>query len=326
MPRPDVEVLLATYNGERFVREQIDSILAQDCQSLRILASDDGSHDATREILAKYSNRLADRFCLLEDQAPTGSAKLNFLRLMKSATGEYLCFADQDDVWLPGKVSTSFEAMRKLEAKYGKTAPLLVFTDLRIVDIQLKTTHQSFWKQMHVDPKSIHRLEQLVGRSVITGCTAMINRSLLQLACRMPQEAPMHDRWIGMLAATMGAAAIVPEQTVLYRQHDSNVIGAAKSGDSVMEIVSRTARGGGRRAERVRSEAQAEALLRLHGSEMPEVNADLLRAYLRSGRSANPIDRIATTLRHGFSRGSRLQDSLTLFDLALAKSDGQLQP
>jgi len=232
-----------------------------------------------------------------------------------------VCFADQDDVWLPNKVSRCMDEMQKLEAQHGKALPLLVFTDLRVVDRQLRTMHPSMWKQMNIDPESIHRLERLIGRSVVTGCTALINRPLLELAWSMPPEAPMHDRWIGMLAATMGAAEIVADQTVLYRQHESNVVGATEPDNSVPGIASRAAHGGGRRAERARSEAHVEALLRLHGSDMPEANANLLRAYLRSGRSGNPLQRIAITLRYGFSRGGPLKDLLTLFDLALTKSD-----
>lgn len=321
MQRPEVEVLLATYNGDRFVREQIDSILEQDYRSLRIVVSDDGSQDATGKILTEYGHLLPDRFHILDNQSSTGSAKLNFLRLMKAATGTYLCFADQDDVWLPNKVSRCMEAMQELEARHGKALPLLVFTDLRVVDRQLATIHQSMWKQMNIDPESIYRLERLVGRSIVTGCTALINRPLLELARSMPPEAPMHDRWIGMLAATMGAASIVADQTVLYRQHERNVVGATEPNNSATGIIRRAARPEGRRVERARSEAQVEALLRLHGNNMPEANANLLRAYLHSGRSPNPLQRIVTTLRYGFSRGGQLKNLLTLFDLALSPSD-----
>jgi glycosyltransferase involved in cell wall biosynthesis len=321
MQRPEVEVLLATYNGGRFVGEQINSIFAQDYRSLRILASDDGSQDTTCEILAYYAERFPDRFHVLERKPSTGTAKLNFLRLMKAAGGAYLCFADQDDVWLPTKVSRCMEAMQKLEAVHGKVLPLLVFTDLRVVDRQLKTIHPSMWKQTNTDPGSIHRPERLIGRSVVTGCTALINRPLLELARNMPPEAPMHDRWIGMLAATMGAAAIVADQTVLYRQHESNVVGVAEPDNSVPGIISRAAQPDGRRAARIRSEAQVEALLRLHGNDMSAANANLLRAYLRSGRSPHALQRITSTLRYGFFRGGPLKNLLTLYDLATSRTD-----
>jgi hypothetical protein len=99
---------------------------------------------------------------------------------MKEATAEYICFADQDDVWLPGKASGSMRAMEKLEAQHGTSQPLLVFSDLRAVDEQLKTINPSMWRQLDIDPRSVHRLKQLVGRSVVTLCTAMINRPMLE--------------------------------------------------------------------------------------------------------------------------------------------------
>jgi Glycosyl transferase family 2 len=321
MQPPDVEVLLATYNGERFVGEQIDSILAQDYPTLRILASDDGSSDRTLEILREYAEQFPSKIRLMEKQRPTGSAKANYLRLMKEATAGYICFADQDDIWLPNKVSGSMREMEKLEAQHGPYRPLLVFTDLRVVDDRLKTINPSMWRQLDIDPRSVHRLKQLIGRSVVTGCTAMINRPMLELARQMPEEATMHDRWIGLLAATLGAAAIVPEQTVLYRQHDSNVVGALTPDGSVAGIVHRAVHRDGRRAERLRSERQAEALLKLHSSMMPEQSVVLLRAYLRSGRSESALQRVAIALQYRFSRGNLFKDLLTLFDLAFSKSD-----
>src|SRR5271170_623792 len=101
---PAVEVLLATCNGERFLREQIDSILAQDYENIRILARDDGSTDSTVAILAEYGERFPGRFRVMPVQTPAGSAKGNFLLLMKESTAGHICFADQDDVWLRDKV------------------------------------------------------------------------------------------------------------------------------------------------------------------------------------------------------------------------------
>jgi len=322
--RVEVEVLLATFNGARFLREQIESILAQDYEAVRLLACDDGSHDGTVEILAEYAEKHPDRFRVLTDDEPSGSAKANFLRLMQAATADYVCFADQDDVWLPGKVRRSIEVMKALEEEHGRATPLLVFSDLRVVDDQLKTIHHSMWKQMEIAPESAARLERLIGRSVVTGCTATINRSLLELARQMPEEATLHDRWIGLLAAAMGKTAFLREQTVLYRQHGSNVIGATAPDNSVTGTIVRAQHDAGRRAERRRCEQEAEALLRLHGAEMPKRQSDLLRAYLRSGRSRSAVERVVTTLRYGFFRPGLLRSLALIWDLARTKSDERL--
>ena len=313
---PEVEVLLATYNGERFLAEQIESILSQSYGRLRVLARDDGSDDGTPGILASYAARYPERFRVLAGGERTGSAAANFRRLMEAASAEYLCFADQDDVWLPDKVRLSMEAMRGLEGRYGEAKPKLVFTDLRVVDAELRTIARSLWEREGTDPETIHRIARLVGRNVVTGCTMLINRPMLELARQMPEAATMHDRWIGLLASTLGVAGVAREQTVLYRQHGGNVIGAAPSQGSVWGAVSRGLNDGERRRERWRSEQQAEALLRAYGGEMSRGRREILGAYLRSGRSPSRAVRIWTTLRYGLLRGGLVRNLSTLVDVA----------
>ena len=229
MSLPEVEILLATYNGERFLREQIDSLLAQDYENIRVLARDDGSSDGTVEVLHQYAERFPDRFQLMSTSLATGSAKRNFLLLMKASSADYICFADQDDVWLPHKVSRTKQAMDQLESEWGRRGPLLVFSDLHLVDERLKVLYESFWTHMKIDPDRINRIPELMVQSVVTGCTAMLNRAMLDLAVRMPEEAFMHDRWVGLLASFMGRSGIVRTQTVLYRQHAHNVLGTGRN-------------------------------------------------------------------------------------------------
>ena len=321
-----VEVLLATYNGERYLREQIESIWAQDYlsigpMSVRVLARDDGSRDGTAAILAEVAASDPERFQVLSGGEQPGGAKTNFLRLMEAATSRYVCFADQDDVWCPEKVRLSVEAMRRLEERYGAETPLVVFSDLRVVDAELKTIAASLWAQGRIRPESVHQLERLLGQNVVTGCTAMINRPMLELARSMPAEATMHDRWIGLLAASMGAADFLRERTVLYRQHGANEVGAMAVDNSLNGMTSRARDDTGRRRERWRSEQQAEALLRLHGREMKAGRREVLASYLRSGRSASRVERVGTTLRYGFFRSGLMRNAAMLFDLARASSD-----
>lgn len=313
--RQQIEVLLATFNGERFLGQQIDSILAQDHPATTILARDDGSADATRDILAHYAALHPTRLRILPDSAPTGSARLNFLALMQAAEAPYIAYADQDDVWLPTKLSKSLAAMQSLEREHPTGTPLLVFTDLAIVDEALKPLHPSMWKRLRIDPSAALSLPRLLGRSVVTGCTMLINRPLLTLARQMPTEATMHDRWIALLAAALGATAYLPADTVLYRQHGRNVVGANPADASLHGLVNRTADNRGRLAERLRSEDQAAALLRLHRGRISASNANLMELYLRSGQSHSSLARVWLTLRHRFTRGGLLLNLALLRDL-----------
>ncbi len=322
----EVEVLLATYNGERFLREQIESILAQSYPALRILARDDGSVDGTRKILEEYAEREAGRFRVLPASEPTGGAKGNFARLMGEATADYACFADQDDVWLPDKVRLTVEAMGRLESEHGRQTPLLVFTDLAVVDEELRTIQESMWAGAGIRPESVDRLERLLGQNVVTGCTAMVNRRMLDLARRMPEQATMHDRWMGLLGAALGAAEAVRDRTVLYRQHESNAIGALDQDGSLRGIAARAEDDRSRRMERWRSEQQAEALLKLHGAEMPSDKRRLVEQYLRSGRSESRLERVAITLRCGFFRSGVLRNAAMLIDLWRGRTTDGLGP
>ncbi len=319
-PQPAIEVLLATFNGEPFLRAQLDSILAQDAPNLHILARDDGSSDATPAILAEYAAAHPTRIRLLPPSPPTGSPRLNFLALMQAAhatsAAPCIAFSDQDDVWLPHKLSRSLAALHDLERRHPPSTPLLVFTDLRIVDANLETLDPSLWSHLRFDPRAIHSLPRLLGSTVVTGSTMLINRAMLALACRMPPQATMHDRWIGLLAASLGDAAFLPEPTVLYRQHARNVIGAAALDSTLPGLAARATNSSNRRAERLRSEAQATALHRLHGASMPPANRRIIELYLRSGRHPSALARVALTLRHGFFRGTILRNLALLIDLA----------
>ena len=155
----------------------------------------------------------------------------------------------------------------------------------------------------------MNRQAELMVQSVVTGCTAVMNRPLLELSLRMPGEAFMHDRWIGLLASFMGKSSAVRVPTVLYRQHENNVLG---TGRDVTGIVS--AKGTRSLLQRMRrpsvteaqitlwniSQRDAAAFLREYGTELPPGKRDLLKAFLRCQTSRSRFVRIATFIRYGF--------------------------
>jgi len=306
---PAVQVLLATYNGVRFVREQIESILAQDYPSVTLLARDDGSTDGTQDILNEYAARLPSRFRVLESGQNNQGFIRNFLELMKASSADYVCLSDQDDVWLPDKVSRTVQAMRELERKWGSDIPLLVFTDLRVVDEYLTTLQQSFWNRMRINPAWVHHLEKLLGSPVVTGCTTMSNRRLVELAQRMPDEAALHDRWMALLASALGNAAFLPDPTVLYRQHGRNAVGTG-SDDTPARLYERvrdTPRRANVSVERWRdSQRKAALFLRTYEAEVPPAKRKILEAFLACETSSNRFVRVAIFLRYRFYFTGRL--------------------
>lgn len=221
-----IDILLATYNGAAYLDEQLASIEAQTYSNWRLFARDDGSTDRTPEILAAFQARHPEKVTIVRDEDGNVGLVRNFSRLMEVSTAPYAAFCDQDDVWLPEKLSVSLERMRELEAEHGADKPLLVFTDLTVVDEGLKVIHPSFWRYQSLKPERCNELNRLLLQNVVTGCTTLMSRSLVEKAVPIPKSAVVHDWWVALVSAGFGRAASVPRSTVLYRQHAKNLIGA----------------------------------------------------------------------------------------------------
>lgn len=219
---PAPEVVLATFNGAAHIDALLASLAAQTVPLAVLRVCDDGSWDDTRAVIARWQQVLPLR---LLDAPPGAGAGGNFGRLLDASVGDYVMLADQDDVWDSDKIARSMAEMQMLEARWGVATPLLVHGDLRLVDAQLRPIAGSFMDHQHLDPQAIS-LDRLLLQNVVTGCTVLVNRPLLDLALPIPPEAPMHDWWLAVVAATFGRIGYVPQATVAYRQHDRNAIGA----------------------------------------------------------------------------------------------------
>lgn len=223
---PTIDIVLAVYNGERFLDEQIQSILYQTCPYWRLIIRDDGSSDDTPRIIQNYTKKYPDKIISINDRGLNVGACGNFGLLLQNATAEYIMFCDQDDVWLPRKIDLTLKKMIALEKEYGRNMPLLVYTDMKVVDDHLSVIEDSFWRHQVFNPNIGRSLSRFLVSNVATGCTVMINRKLKEVAIPLPQEAMMHDWWVGLISVALGKNAYLEEATVLYRQHASNVVGA----------------------------------------------------------------------------------------------------
>jgi glycosyltransferase involved in cell wall biosynthesis len=234
-----IDILLAAYNGEGFLKEQIESVLLQTCGGWRLLVRDDGSNDTTIDIVKDYAERFPERIKLISDNLGNLGVAQNFGRLLEVSDAEYIMFCDQDDVWLQGKIELTLQAMKEAGKKYPDT-PLLVHTDLKIADANLNIAADSFWRYAKIEPETGGELRKIVYRNVVTGCTMMINRLAKRAAVPIPPEARIHDWWIAMNAAKYGKIVSVRSPTVLYRQHSGNVIGAAQRAMTISRFIEHT--------------------------------------------------------------------------------------
>ena len=219
-----VEILLATYNGGLYIEELLQSLVRQDYDQWICKINDDGSTDDTVGIIKKYIDLYPDHFCLLH-MAPKHNAKDNFLGLLKKSSSDYIMFCDQDDVWLPNKVSIMLNEIKKLEIKNGKI-PTLVFSDHKVVDTNLKLIANSYFKYSGFDPARIH-LNQLIFENIIPGCACIFNRSLAEQANMYVNGDVIrwHDWWVALVAASTGEIHFINRSLTLYRQHRDNLVG-----------------------------------------------------------------------------------------------------
>lgn len=221
-----VDIILATYNGEANLVQQLDSIIKQQCQDWRLVIRDDVSSDNTPALLEQYANKFNGKIKIIQNDGLNLGACQNFSRLLRHAEADYIMLCDQDDVWLPDKIQITLAKMKEMEATYGIDKPLLVHTDLRVVDANLKVLADSGWQYQKIDPVKGCYLNRSLVQNVPTGCTMMINRALRDIALPIPKEAIMHDWWLALVAAAFGRIGYVAHPTLLYRQHGENVSGA----------------------------------------------------------------------------------------------------
>lgn len=226
---PCVDVLLAAYNGEKYLDAQIESILRQTYPSVRLLIRDDGSSDSTPAILQRWAALYPSKVFIISSNVRKG-VKGNFSDLLSYVQSPYMMFSDQDDVWIETKIAKTLAVMRGMEERYGTSCPCLVHTDLKIVDDNLSLRADSFWKFSQLNPVCGGEFSRLLMQNVVTGCTAMMNRSLSNRMGNIPSEALMHDWWVALVAAAFGKIGILSEPTVFYRQHPKNVLGAQQFG------------------------------------------------------------------------------------------------
>ncbi len=221
-----ISVAMATYNGGKFLRQQLDSIFAQTYPSLEVVVTDDQSADGTVSILHEYGKKYPLRYVVNGSRLGVVG---NFERAVSLCHGDYIAFADQDDVWLPDKLALCLQKMQSIEASHPDT-PVLVHTDLRVVDEQLNTVRESLWRAHGTDPAIYKIPEQVAARNFVTGCTMLLNRQALSATMPFPAEVLMHDWWIAINIMKHGIIASIPEATVLYRQHDGNQVGFKRVG------------------------------------------------------------------------------------------------
>ena len=233
-----IGILLATYNGEKYITEQLESIKHQSYGNFSVYIHDDGSIDRTIMLVKEFC-KSDNRFHLI-DAPSCGSAKENFFFLMSCVKDEkYIMFSDQDDYWNDNKISLCLEKM--METEKDTKVPICIYSNLEVVDDNLETINTSFYDYSGKKPYK-NDLPSLIMNNVVVGCTMMINLELLNRGLSDVDHDLifMHDWWLALIASMDGKIIYIDQALIKYRQHSNNVVGAHQKTKLTKKIVNLT--------------------------------------------------------------------------------------
>ncbi|MBF0189287.1 MAG: glycosyltransferase family 2 protein [Magnetococcales bacterium] len=334
-PTP-LAIVLSTYNGARFLEEQIVSILEQSSKEWTLYIRDDGSSDDTWSIVQRFAERYPKSIIPLAFGPPSGGAKGGFSMLLNRLDADYFMTCDQDDVWLPEKVEKSLTLIRQEEAEHGETYPILLHSRLQVVDANLSPLALSPWNgpKGHDQRTQIHRL---ILQNLITGAGMAGNRALLAKASPLPFERPiiMHDWWLALVASLFGRIVLLNEPAVLYRQHDENVCGALVDEKHIGPLLKllRLLRQAGlivfhlffvrnypSRSEFIQQQLdyldqthdQTTVLIECYKDHIPTETTEILHDFTRM-KESGVISRLILARKRGFRFGLLVRDFVYLF-------------
>ncbi|MEZ5701548.1 MAG: glycosyltransferase family 2 protein [Burkholderiaceae bacterium] len=239
-PSAHVLVLLPTYNGAKFLAEQLHSILTQTGVSVSLMCRDDGSTDASADILHDFETRFPQQVTVLRDELGNLGASGSFSHLMHAALRatqgqaqpSYVALSDQDDIWHNDKLATCVSEIRQLEAAHPGR-PALVHSDLRVISEEGVELAPSMARYQGLQTHRSSLAAQVLSNT-LTGCTSLMNRALLETGLPVSPDAIMHDWWLSMVASALGCRRYLDQSLIDYRQHASNAIGAKARDEPVV--------------------------------------------------------------------------------------------
>lgn len=207
-----ISVCLACYNGDEYIRTQIESILSQLSDSDELIISDDGSKDDTIQIIESFNDA---RIKLFINHGPHGVNK-NFENALSKASGDYIFLSDQDDIWLPNKVNFCLKVLRSADC---------VIHDCYITDNNLNTISKSLFNEIDAGPGFFRNLR----KNTFTGCCMAFSKDVLRNVLPIPSSRLFyHDQWIGLITSLSFTTIFLHERLIYFRRHSANASSAAK--------------------------------------------------------------------------------------------------
>ncbi|HGC9700476.1 TPA: glycosyltransferase family 2 protein [Streptococcus agalactiae] len=290
-----VNILMATYNGEKFLAQQIESIQKQTFKEWNLLIRDDGSSDKTCDIIRNFTAKDSRIRFINENEHHNLGVIKSFFTLVNYEVADFYFFSDQDDVWLPEKLSVSLEAAKHK----ASDVPLLVYTDLKVVNQELNILQDSMIRAQshHANTTLLPELTE----NTVTGGTMMINHALAE-KWFTPNDILMHDWFLALLAASLGEIIYLDLPTQLYRQHDNNVLGA-RTMDKRFKILREGPKSIFTRYWKLihDSQKQASLIVDKYGDIMTVTDLELIKCFIKIDKQPF-MTRLRWLWKYGYSK------------------------
>lgn len=296
----EIDICLAMYNGAEWLEDFLHSIKSQSQLNWRLIVSDDGSTDESVNILKSFFHDDNDKLLIVNRQRFGHGVVANFHDALSASRAEYVFLADQDDVWLPEKLQILCSNIKNLEGK--KKSAALVFSDMLVVDANLKTISNSWWHYSKASFQWAFFFKNLLSQNVVPGCSIVINRRLLDIALPIPAGALMHDWWLILVCSIFGVIGYCPEKTLLYRRHIKAAT-YSNTGGIISGIERFLFQKNLVRKNFMDTVQQASLINSIYGKIMSKSNFDLLNSYIKSAQK-NWIFKRWILLRYGIRRAT----------------------
>lgn len=300
MDKRNIAILMSTYNGAQFIKEQLNSVINQEYTEWQLFIRDDGSSDATINIVLDYLDK-DKRINLIDSSNPQNiGVKKSFLKLLNLVDSDIYMFCDQDDIWLPTKIGDTLQKFQNIESSTKQ--PTLVHTDLTVVDYKGKVIIENL-KRKNINDD----FQRLILSNDVTGCTVMINKALRNICLADKTDFfVMHDWWLALIASSLGNIGYLTKSTIFYRQHGSNEMGANYN------LKSQIRRLKNNKQNIINSLKQAEYFCERYGNKLTLINYKFLQALINI-KKMNITKKLLIIKNYKFRHNSILGSLYLLF-------------
>lgn len=275
-------IVLCTYNAQKYLQRQLESIENNSETQWLLHVYDDQSTDNTIELIKEFKKKYSDGKIRININENKKGAWKNFLCGIRDVQNliseeDYVMLCDQDDIWNPSKIKDTYMGMQLLENQHGKAVPLLVSSDVTLVDAEENILAESYAKRnkFNVAHKD---LSHVVMENHVQGCTIMFNKKLADMITDIPRDATMHDVWLNLIATAFGYTGYVREQTMLYRDYEKSVTG--HNFTYFEDIKSKFSKLDQQRKIVLEPIPMYKELLRIYGCDMPDKVKDIFESYI----------------------------------------------